>query len=475
MTQTFECPNCQATLDFDAQSNPVTVRCSFCNSTVIVPESLRPRSGARSGAPNQQATLAEIVELVQNGRKIEGIKLFRETFSVGLKEAKDVVDAIERHENIHLGGTNFHTEAVTFTTYTNVPTVQTTSGRGGCAVAIAILVFLIIGAAAMLVFIPAQGLDLVEEFRNITEGESENRANSSSEITFEEPDISGPMATLEALVPGQVANSGEPQMAEIVLQIGGQEGVGPGFFNDTRRLAIDGKGNIYAGDYSGGRIQVFDMDGNFLATWNAGEDLYMTGMTADRNGTVYVLKSGDVEKFNGLTGEFLGAVDFPGESPYFDTAATAPDGTVYFIGQERLVHLDINGNIVLDLADPFANVPDFATTHNDAAIDGAGNIYVLGSETIYKLSPEGQFIDQIGSQGEAEDQFYTSPSAIAVDGQGRIFANDFWGIKVYEANGRYLSMIDLAGVSFDMVFTPKNELLVMDRNSNAVVKYQLNE
>lgn len=471
MTQSFECPNCQATLDYDSRSNPVTVRCSFCNSTVIVPESLRPRSGPR----NQQSTLAEIVEMVQNGRKIEAIKLFCETFGVGLKEAKDVVDAIERHEDIHLGGTNFHTEAVTFTTFSSPPTVQTSSGRGGCAIAIAIMVLIIIGAAAMLVFIPAQGLDLVEEFRNITEGESENRANSSSEITFEEPDISGPMATLEALVPGQVANSDEPQMAEIVMQIGGQEGVGPGFFNDTRRLAIDGKGNIYTGDYSGGRIQVFDMDGNFLATWNAGEDLYMTGMTADRNGTVYILKSGGVEKFNGLTGEFLGAVDFPGERPYFDTAATAPDGTVYFIGEERLVHLDLNGNIVLDLSDPFANVPDFATTHNDAAIDGAGNIYVLGSETIYKLSPEGQFIDQIGSQGEAEDQFYTSPSAIAVDGQGRIFANDFWGIKVYEGNGRYLSTISLAGVSFDMVFTPKNELLVMDRNSNAVVKYQLNQ
>lgn len=471
MTQTFECPNCQATLDFDPQSNPVTVRCSFCNSTVIVPESLRPRSGARSGPHNQQTTLAEIVELVQNGRKIEAIKLFRETFSVGLKEAKDVVDAIERHEDIHLGGTNFHTAAVTLTTYTNPPMVQTSSGRGGCAVLIAILVFLIIGAAAMLVFIPAQGMDMVEELLNITQSESESRSNNSSEIAFEEPDISGPMATLEALVPGQVANSDEPQFAEVVLQIGGQEGVGPGFFNDTRRLAIDGKGNIYTGDYSGGRIQVFDIDGNFLATWNAGEDLYMTGMTADRNGTVYILKSGGVEKFNGMTGEFLGTVDLPGERAYFETAATAPDGTVYLIGEERLVHLDINGNITLDLAD----LPDFDTTHNDAAIDGAGNIYVLGSETIYKLSPEGQLIDQIGSQGEAEDQFYTSPSAIAVDGQGRIFANDFWGIKVYEGNGRYLSMIDLPGVSFDMVFTPKNELLVMDRNSNAVVKYQLNE
>ncbi|MBK8900350.1 MAG: hypothetical protein IPM53_04140 [Anaerolineaceae bacterium] len=471
MTQTFECPNCQATLDYDPQSNPLTVRCSFCNSTVIVPDSLRPQRGPR----NQQTSLAEIVELVQNGRKIEAIKLFRETFNVGLKEAKDVVDAIERHEDIHLGGTNFHTGAVTFSTYTNTPMVQTSSSRGGCAVAIAIMVLIIIGAAAMLVFIPAQSLDLVEQFQTSTETQSESSSSSSSEIIFEDPDTAEALSTLEALLPQQLANPDEPQIAEVVLQIGGQEGVGPGFFNDTRRLATDGKGNIYTGDYSGGRIQVFDAEGNFLATWNAGEELYMTGMTADRNGTVYILKTSGVEKFNGLTGEFLGTVSLPGGQTRFETAAAAPDGTVYLVGKDRLVHLDSSGGIVLDLANPFANVPDFATTHNDAAIDGAGNIYVLGSEAVYKLNAQGQFIDQIGSKGEAEDQFYTSPTAIAVDGQGRIFVNDFWGIKVFEGNGRFLAMINSPGVTFDMLFTDKNELLVMDRNGNEVRKYHLNQ
>jgi sugar lactone lactonase YvrE len=84
-------------------------------------------------------------------------------------------------------------------------------------------------------------------------------------------------------------------------------------------------------------------------------------------------------------------------------------------------------------------------------------------------------VDQIGSKGDAEDQFYTSPTALAVDGKGRIFANDFSGIKVFEGNGRYLATIDLPGVTFDMVITDKNDLLVMDRNSNEVVKYRLNQ
>ena len=109
MVESFECPNCQATLDYDAQSPAVTVRCAYCGSTVIVPDSLRAQHH-----PSKQSSeaLAEIVKLVQNGRKIEAIKLFRETFNVGLKEAKEVIDAVARHEDIHLGGTSFHTESV---------------------------------------------------------------------------------------------------------------------------------------------------------------------------------------------------------------------------------------------------------------------------------------------------------------------------------------------------------------------------
>ncbi len=466
MLQSFECPNCQANLDYDANSQAVTVRCSYCNSTVIVPDSLRQQRGSGSG---QEQVLAEIVQLVQNGRKIEAIKRFRETFNVGLKEAKDVVDAIERHEDIHLGGTSFHTGTVTISSYTSTPPVQTSSGRTGCAILAVVIMLVLIAAGAIFLIIPA------------TVGTSQIMEEISSETNSSEDDTLIMVTTIEAMIPdleqGRVNESAdEPAFAEVILQFGGEEGVGPGFFNDTRRLAVDGKGNIYTGDYSGGRIQVFDANGKFLATWNAGEELYMVGMTVDRNGTAYIINADAVEKHNGMTGEFLGTVDLPGgQSTYFRTAATGPDGSVYLIGKDRLVRLDNSGNVALDLADPFANVPDFGTTHEDAAIDGAGNIYMLGSETVYKLNAQGQFVDQIGSKGEAEDQFYTSPTAIAVDGKGRLFVEDFWGIKVFEGNGRYLGMIDSPGVTFDMIITDENDLLVMDRNGNEVRKYQLNQ
>ncbi len=465
MLQSFECPNCQANLDYDAQSDAITVRCQYCSSTVIVPDSLRRQHGRKVHQPE---VLTEVVKLVQSGRKIEAIKLFRETFNVGLKQAKDVVDAIERHEDIHLGGTDFHTEAVTISSYTTKPTVRVNGCRGGCVTLAILLVFIVIGVGAFLIILPAGQTGVFEQVTTLLASEVEGSPN--------EEDI---VSTIEAIMPGEgLEGITDPQsgsdFAEVTLQFGGEEGVGPGFFNDTRRLAVDGEGNIYTGDYSGGRIQVFDAEGNFVATWNAGADLYMSGMTVDRSGTVYILNNYMVEKYNGTTGEFLGTVDLPGgQDTYFETAATGPDGNIYLIGEDRLVRLDNNGNVVLDVAEPFANVPDFATTHDDAAVDGAGNIYVLGSEAIYKLNAQGQFVDQIGSKGEEDDQFYTSPTAIAVDGKGRIFANDFWGIKVFEANGRYIDSIKLPGVTFDMVVTDENDLLVMDRNSNEVVKFRL--
>lgn len=38
----------------------------------------------------------QIVGLIQGGKKIEAIKVYRENFGVGLKEAKDAVDEVER-------------------------------------------------------------------------------------------------------------------------------------------------------------------------------------------------------------------------------------------------------------------------------------------------------------------------------------------------------------------------------------------
>jgi ribosomal protein L7/L12 len=46
--------------------------------------------------PWSVAPWPQIVQLIQAGQKIEAIKVYRQYFSVGLKEAKDAVEEVER-------------------------------------------------------------------------------------------------------------------------------------------------------------------------------------------------------------------------------------------------------------------------------------------------------------------------------------------------------------------------------------------
>ncbi len=460
MAQTFECPNCHAPLAYDAARAAAAVRCEYCGSTVIVPDSLRESRRQPAGGMDQAFVLAEAAQLVQNGRKIEAIKRVREAFGMGLKDAKDVVDAIERHETVHLGGMSVgavHKEAPLYPT----PSAPAQKGRGcGWAIVLmVVVVFIGIGVASFLIVSRAE--TSVSSGETVRLGEVVEQVLDGTAVSIE--------SVRSTIAPEVTAT---PAFARVVQQFGGEEGIGPGFFNDTRRLAVDGAGHIYVGDYSNGRIQVFDADGTFLSQMNVGDDVYMVAMTVDRNGIVYVSYRQQILRFDGATGAALDPL------PYqinVRTMTTAPDGSVIIVAEDRLLRLDAQGNVTLDVREPFAEIPDFATTHEDVAVDGAGNMYVLGSETIYKLNGNGRFITRIGSQGDADDQFMTSPTSLAVDGQGRIYADDFWGVKVFDGNGRYLDIIPMQGVAFDMLVTTKNQLLVMDRNGNRVLTYEINE
>lgn len=106
--QKFQCPSCGASLDYE-NTRALTMRCPYCNSSVIVPESLRVASGTEGIGGMESvlgdvhtAQLAEVARLVRSGKKIEAIKLFRETFQTGLKESKDVVDQMEAGQAVDL-------------------------------------------------------------------------------------------------------------------------------------------------------------------------------------------------------------------------------------------------------------------------------------------------------------------------------------------------------------------------------------
>lgn len=110
MIQTFTCPNCGAPLDYEGGSELI-IECPYCKSSVIVPQELRApqmqtdegfEAANLGGLLNDMVRLAsplgEIARLARAGKKIEAVKLYRQTFNVGLQEAKEAVDKIERGE-----------------------------------------------------------------------------------------------------------------------------------------------------------------------------------------------------------------------------------------------------------------------------------------------------------------------------------------------------------------------------------------
>ncbi|HEU4834063.1 MAG TPA: NHL repeat-containing protein [Pyrinomonadaceae bacterium] len=260
---------------------------------------------------------------------------------------------------------------------------------------------------------------------------------------------------------------------KVLLEFG-SEGIGPKMFTDARSIAVDGAGRIYVGEYTGGRIQVFDPAGNFQTQWSIGDrKTLLRGLAADRNGTVYVVEGGRIYRYRGETGEKLGQLEY--ERSGFDDVTVGADGGVVAAWQSNrddIVVFDKNGKAVRTIPEAISGTSGDSELATRVAVDGAGYIYALGrfNNGVFKFARDGKFMNRFGSDGDQPGQF-RAPYSIAVDGYGRIYVGDMKGIQVFDANGRYLTLLDLKGMAFGMVFNDKNELFVVARDH--VIKYEV--
>ena len=69
----------------------------------------------------------------------------------------------------------------------------------------------------------------------------------------------------------------------------GQTGYGPGEFRSLHAIDIDPSGRVFVGDRSNSRIQIFDQQGNHIATWT--QFGRPSGIAFDNNGQIYVADS----------------------------------------------------------------------------------------------------------------------------------------------------------------------------------------
>lgn len=263
--------------------------------------------------------------------------------------------------------------------------------------------------------------------------------------------------------------------ASVVLKFG-SEGIGPGMMTDARSIAVDGKGNIYVGEYSSGRIQVFDSSGKFMTQWMADPKMPLRGLAADRKGTVYVVQHGNITRYDSETGKSLGPVDYS-EGGGFDDVTVTPDGGLlcaWYRGSDDLVRFTADGKVARTIKAAISTQAERSELNTRVAIDGLGNIYALGTFTnaVFKFRSDGKFLNRIGSPGRQPGQI-SGANAIAVDGKGRVFVSDTKGVQVFDGDGRYLAVFKLDGVASGMVFNDQNELLIVARKS--VMKFVLNQ
>jgi DNA-directed RNA polymerase subunit RPC12/RpoP len=463
MSTSFKCPTCAAPLDIKLGAG-VTMRCPYCENTVILPEELRGGAGNPAGREigqgaafgpmiDQALKMAEMAQLIRAGNKIAAIKLYRETFGVGLKEAKDAVERIGRGEPITLTrATMENAQAL----YNTPPLAQPQlmqghalnqkKGMGGRCLILAIVLIVAITGALILF---AGGAAYFVSHPSPSGGPMGNSPDKSAANSF----------------------------ANVALEFG-SEGIGAGQFKDARSIATDGEGHIYTAEYIGGRVQVFDAQGKFLTQWMVDPKRPLSSTAADRKGNLYIIQGGTMTRYEGATGERLGEIESrgPGFNQNYSSVFAALDGSLYAIAANyNIVHIGTDGRIktIFDAREKTGD-----DLHLEGlAVSGSGHIYALdrSESSVFKFGPDGKYINRFGGRGDAAGQL-RSPDGIGVDGQGRVYVCDVGrGIQVFDAGGRFVDSFAPNEVIFEVTINDRNEIFASQRNRHKIVKYVLSK
>jgi peptidylamidoglycolate lyase len=125
----------------------------------------------------------------------------------------------------------------------------------------------------------------------------------------------------------------------------GHKGDRPGEFNLPHSVAVGPKGRVYVADRSNSRIQIFDKDGRFIASWKSSELGRPWGLAFGHDGDVYMVDGGDLLK-------------------------RPPD-------HARILRIDLDGHI-LEKWSSFGNQDGQIYWGHDIAVGNNGDVFVGG-------------------------------------------------------------------------------------------------
>ncbi|MBX3291804.1 MAG: hypothetical protein KF881_02810 [Acidobacteria bacterium] len=423
MAQVFKCESCSGPLEYEGGK---TQKCGFCGSTILVPRYLYSDDPAADHSsepkPNELADLtqkafifAEIKKLIAENKKIHAIKLYHERFGGRLADAKDAVDRLERGEPI-----KFESISLTkiFEPLSQIKVDTAAAKRVGGY----FLTFIVLGGLAVFV-IAAIIIGAWLKTRSTADASPEERPIRAAEMD----------------------SSGE------LMRFGG-EGTGVGRFTDNRVVAVDNKGNVYSTDYNGGRIQIFDQEGNFLRQWTANGASIVFAMAPDRSGNLFVLGNKGIGKYTSLDGEEKARY----EDPRLRDIHVKPDGSVIAVGRQGIVFLDKDLVEVKTFREASA-AADASFGFESVTADAAGTMYLLDrrGKDIIKFSSEGKFLNRFPAE-------LNSPNDIALDPSGNIYVTETSVIRVFTPTGKQIGASQ-ANQAFGITFNDAGEVFVAAR------------
>lgn len=468
----FKCPTCGAPLE--PPQGALTVKCGYCGGSIIVPKSLRTPPPA-SPTPHYMwggvdltemvggaMRLPEVISMAESGRLDEAAQLYSQITGLSHDDALTSVQSMAKGQAVALvpgtSSASFQPMQTSFSQSTFTPTsstpfygqtfdsasaprVSTGSGCSKAIVGIVIAVVLIgicVAVAGFLVFL---------------------NPNSVGGL------ISNPLTGSNPILSLGFANK---------AMSFGSEGIGQGMLEDARSIGVDGNGNIVVGDYSDGRIQIFDPNGKFVSMFSLGPKTYLQAMTVSHDGKIYTVYNSSIFIYD-ESGQQVGQIKSDDNHDYND-ATLGPDGTLYALSNdENIVRFKKDGTIDLEIPNSISSITGDTDIDTHLAVDGLGNMYILGNFTykVFEYSPQGKFINQFGGEDKGagtDPSKFQGPMTLTVDGYGRIFVVDIFEVKAFDSTGKYLASIsENDGAVFGAVFDGNNNLYTVSKAK--VVKF----